>query len=177
MLFDRLKTPAYKVYTNKRNVKRSAIIRLGSNGKAGAEFKINWLCQPRNGLIHLLHCSAEKREARKPVLFVFLPYVLPSAILNFPILSSKSSSTSTSSMETSWITPAPISKLPGTHWNSTKEKRLKSQTMMSDLQPSILLDHPSASCVTWGSFACFLLWKMGPRGWLWKWNEMLHAMR
>lgn len=133
MLIDWLKTPACKICTNQRNAKRSAIIRLSSTGKAGVELKINWQCQPQNGLIHLLD------KSKGAALFAFLPSSLPSVILIFLMQSSKSNSSATSSMESSWITTAPISRLPGPHWKDTREWRLKAQAVMSDLQSTLIL--------------------------------------
>lgn len=133
MLIDWLKTPACKICTNKRNAKRSAIIRLISNGKAGVELKINWQCQPQNGLIHLL---CKSKGARSVCFSALLP---PQCNSHFLMQSSKSNSSSTSSMESSWITTAPISRLPGPHWKDTKEWGLKAQAVMSDLQSTLIL--------------------------------------
>ena len=57
-------------------------------------------------------------------------------------------------MESSWITTAPISRLPGPHWKDTKERGLKAQAVMSDLQSTLILSPlavwPRASLV-WAS--------------------------
>ena len=57
-------------------------------------------------------------------------------------------------MESSWITIAPISRLPGPHWKDTKERGLKAQAVMSDLQSTLILSPlavwPRASLV-WAS--------------------------
>lgn len=134
MLFDWLKTPVCKICTNKRNAKRSGIIRLSSNGKTGVAFKLNWLCQPQNSLIHLLHCSMVRTEAREPLCFSALPLSQCNPCLSNAIL--KSSSISTPSLI---LPPALVFSLPGTHRNGTKESRLKAQTVMSDLQSTYLL--------------------------------------
>lgn len=96
----------------------------------------------------------------------FLPSLLPSAILIFLMQSSKRSSKSTSSMESSQTIPAPLSRCPGTQWNSTKNRvvgklRLWCQTCNQPRRPSLLDVWPGAWPL-WASISTSEKWDQEP---------------
>lgn len=158
MLFDWLKTPACKICTNKRNAKRSAIIRLSSNGKASVEFKINWLCQPQNRLIHLLHCSMERTEARQPLCFPALPLPQCNPCLSNAILKIQLNFHSFPDFSSSPCLP--------TSWHSRKwYQRVEVKSSDCDVRSAINLDPQWPGAPP--------LWKMRPGWWLWgvKWSH------
>lgn len=89
------KIPACKICTNKRNTERCAIIRLSSNGRTRAEFKLISSATHKTGLLHLFSCTLGRAEAWGQLRVAFSP---PSSSMEFSV----SSSTSAFSMETSW---------------------------------------------------------------------------
>lgn len=95
MHFDWLeKIPACKICTNKRNAGRYAIIRLSSNGKASAEFKLISNATHKTVAFTFSPALMARAEAWGQLCVVFSP---PSSCMKCSV----SSSTSAFSMETS----------------------------------------------------------------------------